>query len=488
MHLKKCSDLFPGIKKMLRDIEKLLATTGMSTILISHTNKKGDTHSYNMNATSFSSETNQHYVKLALVPVNDLAASDKNNGVIISDFNINTTAHISNTGEDQLLKKREWIKYIATSSYDVMWDWDIRTNNIYVGESIKKVLGFNVLNNITTFDKCLKHIPEEDRKRVEDKLHTVLASQETYWKDKFQFVKADGTIASTMSRASILREEDGTPLRMIGAMQDVSKMRDLEKKLKQQSTRQKEATKLDKIKHRELEDKLADEILLKEIGIAAAIVDAQELERSDLGRELHDNVNQLLGASRLYLDMARTEQGDISVYLRRSEEYTVSAIEAIRKLSKGLTTHTISDFGLFAAIDKLVTDTMQTQAIIIHYSIDKMLEDQLNLKFKLNIFRIIQEQINNIIKHAKAKHVNIQLSKNKFSVILTIADDGIGFDNLQDIKGIGLLNIKSRSSLYNGAVTVVSHPGEGCTIKVIFPLSEILSQELHKPSVTGTNY
>jgi signal transduction histidine kinase len=373
-----------------------------------------------------------------------------------------------------LLSNSDWVSHIASTSYDVMWDWDFKLREVYVGESVSQVFGYEINYNSVPYALCIKRITNEHRIRVQKKLQTVLASHQLTWTDKFSILKADGTIASTMSRASIIRDDAGTAIRMIGAMQDVTKLMKLEETIRQLSIDQKAATAADSEQQLRRVDQLAEEIVTREIGIAAAVVDAQELVRSELGRELHDNVTQLLGASQLYLDMARTEEGDVSIYLNQSEAYTRSAIQAIRELSKGLISDTLNDFGLSPAVDKLVCDTMEVQPLKISFVIDQKLDERLNLKCKLNIFRMIQEQVNNICKHAKAGNVSIHLTQNKYSVILTVSDDGVGFDVQELKKGIGLSNIRSRSALFNGAVNVLSQPGEGCTIKIIFPVNNIL--------------
>lgn len=107
------------------------------------------------------------------------------------------------------------------------------------------------------------------------------------------------------------------------------------------------------------EEKIRYEIRLKEKQIAEAMEDAKDSARSDIGKELHDNINQLLGASRMYLEMA-TRGGMINkMYLSRSSEYILTAIEEIRKLTKGLATDTIIHLGLCEAIENIAEDTME---------------------------------------------------------------------------------------------------------------------------------
>ena len=93
-------------------------------------------------------------------------------------------------------------------------------------------------------------------------------------------------------------------------------------------------------------------------------------------------------------------------------------------------------------------------------------------KFKLNVFRMVQEQLNNILKHSKATRMIISLSQSKKSIILTISDNGIGFDTGKHYKGIGLSNIRSRASTFNGVADFVSQPGQGCILTIIFHITD----------------
>ena len=99
----------------------------------------------------------------------------------------------------------------------------------------------------------------------------------------------------------------------------------------------------------------------------------------------------------------------------------------------------------------------------------------------MNVFRIAQEQLNNILKHARATEVTISLLQNKKSIILSISDNGVGFDTGKKQKGNGLDNIKSRAASYNGTGDFVSQPGQGCVLTVTFPDTNTL---LNKHLVT----
>jgi PAS domain S-box-containing protein len=222
----------------------------------------------------------------------------------------------------------------------------------------------------------------------------------------------------------------------------------------------------------DLEHQLDEEISGKEFQIASAVITAKEVERSDLGKELHDNVNQLLAASRMFMDMARRNKGKRNMYLSRSSEYTLTAIEEIRKLSKGLITDVVINLGLTNAIKHMTSDIMEAYPIKISCSMDKDIHQQMDAKFNLNIFRIVQEQLNNIIKHAKASIVFIRISQQKDKIVLSINDNGKGFDITRKVKGIGIRNIKSRAAFYQGTAHFESKKDRGCVLVVTFPIAE----------------
>ena len=95
--------------------------------------------------------------------------------------------------------------------------------------------------------------------------------------------------------------------------------------------------------------------------------------------------------------------------------------------------------------------------------------DKIESRKELMIYRVVQEQLNNILKHSKAENATIYLTKKGNNLLLTISDDGIGFDVHQRPKGIGVQNIKSRVEFYSGALDIISRPGEGCKFKIIIP-------------------
>lgn len=113
---------------------------------------------------------------------------------------------------------------------------------------------------------------------------------------------------------------------------------------------------------------------------------------------------------------------------------------------------------------------MRVKTLNIKFEHISFKEDLIPENQKLALFRIVQEQLNNIVKHACAQNVWIKLSKQENEFILKVKDDGKGFSSGQSRKGIGILNIKNRAELFNGEAEIVSQPGNGCLLTVVIPL------------------
>jgi PAS domain S-box-containing protein len=342
----------------------------------------------------------------------------------------------------------EWIRSIGKTTYDVTWDWDIVADQISFGKSYEKVFGHKLPATKVSFEQWMAFFQQEERDIMQKKVRKTFKSENKSWEDSFQFMCPDGKMSNVIIRSNIIRDSDGNAIRMIGVIHDISEMQ-------------------------KLEEILDWELLVKKSQITEAKVEARETERSDIGKELHDNVNQILAASMLYLDMARKDIKNGEIYLIHSSEYISTAIEEIRKLTKGLMTD--KDFGLCAAIEHVAGVTMKIHPVRIRCILKPSLEKAMSNKFKLNTYRIVQEHLNNILKHASASEIQITMSEVKTGFVLSIVDNGIGFDITKKKKnaGIGISNIISRTELFRGKASFITSPGNGCKLVLTFPITPI---------------
>lgn len=221
-----------------------------------------------------------------------------------------------------------------------------------------------------------------------------------------------------------------------------------------------------------LEIQLEKERMQKQQEITDAVITAEENERQEIGRELHDNIQQILVSCRLFLSMIKKKDISESGYssLLQTNQMIMSAIDEIRNLSHSMITPFMEKTTLKEAIEKVILNTTSASGIKISMEEIGLEEEKLSEKLRLTTFRIIQEQFNNILKYAKASYVLLKIVQDNEKLTLIIQDDGIGCDLSKKSSGIGLMNIKTRASLFNGEVSIRSSPGQGFELSVIMKL------------------
>lgn len=216
-----------------------------------------------------------------------------------------------------------------------------------------------------------------------------------------------------------------------------------------------------------MENELMEERLSKQKEITTAVLNAHENERTAIGKELHDNLNQILGAAKLYIEMAKTDEAVREMCLDRSSGYIMKVIEEIRKISKKLASPSVHLMGLIESIRNVIEDLVVVHPIRIEFHENGIVEKELEERLQLDILRIVQEQLNNVIKHANATLAIIHLTRLGNEICLVISDNGEGCDTSIEKLGVGLINIRSRAEANHGWVTISSRLGEGYMLKVI---------------------
>jgi two-component system, NarL family, sensor histidine kinase UhpB len=226
-----------------------------------------------------------------------------------------------------------------------------------------------------------------------------------------------------------------------------------------------------------LEKALHEQQAQKQQQIAEAILETQEEERKSLGAELHDNINQILATGQIYLSAGLRDQAFLLKYVSKGQDCILLAIEEIRKLSKILITPVFISTSLKQAIEDMTDEIREIKTIDIITELDVLEDISLSEVLKITIYRIIQEQLNNILKHAEASSVNIKINTKGDSIILSISDNGKGFDTQHPGNGVGMINIQNRAELFNGKVEIDSAPGMGCSLKVELNIKAVLPQK-----------
>ena len=203
--------------------------------------------------------------------------------------------------------------------------------------------------------------------------------------------------------------------------------------------------------------------------ITEAVIQAQESERSLIGRELHDNINQVLTTVKLHNEMVLEGVGEAKMILPRTLKHLQECINEIRSLSKRLSAPTLGKISLEESVNDLIDSINMTSKVKITREISGLENQVLKQELHTGLYRILQEQLNNVLKHAEASEVTVQLARNRETIQLTVTDNGKGFLMQRSRSGIGLMNMRTRAENLNGTFELKSQPGRGCKVQVVLP-------------------
>lgn len=203
--------------------------------------------------------------------------------------------------------------------------------------------------------------------------------------------------------------------------------------------------------------------------ITEAVIRAQEEDRSFIGLELHDNINQVLTTVKLHNEMILEGVGEAKIILPRTIHYLQNCINEIRSLSKRLSAPTLGKISLEESITDLIESINETNKVKITYNITGLKDPVLNKEIHIGVYRILQEQLHNVLKHSEASEVNVRLEHQQETIRLLVKDNGKGFIVNSRKTGIGLVNMQTRAESLNGTFEVQSQPGRGCKIEVVLP-------------------
>lgn len=202
-----------------------------------------------------------------------------------------------------------------------------------------------------------------------------------------------------------------------------------------------------------------------------AMIEGQEEERKRIASDLHDRLGSMLATVKLLFSALDTKidkaQEENTAQYIKANLLLDEACSEVRRISHNLSTGMVMSFGLVPALQELCDRVDQSGLIkckLMTYGMDERLDQSV----ETGVYRIVQELFSNILKHAKAKHIVVQINHVEGSLNITVEDDGVGF-NVEEKKqsgGMGLKNLSKRATQLNGLYTVDSHPGKG-TISII---------------------
>ncbi|MDB5276448.1 MAG: hypothetical protein JWR61_1403 [Ferruginibacter sp.] len=241
----------------------------------------------------------------------------------------------------------------------------------------------------------------------------------------------------------------GKPYRVFGILQDITERKQAE-----------ESVKL-------LENKILNQRTQEQKKIVRAVLKGQEKERNFIARELHDNVNQILAGCKLYLGSAGKKDDGIKELIKYPMQLIDLSIEEIRQLCQQLVSPQ-KGIDFKEQIQDVLYKLGQNTGILTSFTY-AVEQDLIPHELQLNIYRIIQELLNNASKYSDAKSIHVSITATGGFISITVADDGKGFNKKIKRQGIGISNIIYRAECFSGKVSINSSPGKGCRVHIKMP-------------------
>jgi signal transduction histidine kinase len=206
-----------------------------------------------------------------------------------------------------------------------------------------------------------------------------------------------------------------------------------------------------------------------------ALYDGQEMERRRISRELHDGLGQKLVGAKLQIENCNDhDPACLGMTMDATKTGLHAIIEELRRISNDLMPAALHELGLETALRNLCDESGRQLGFDVDFDTDIITAPDDHCAVYL--FRIVQEGIQNIIKHASATAISLQLIESRESYILILEDNGIGFNPVETKPGNGLSNMKERAGLLGGTISLESEPGKGTTIRVKIPTNEPTNQ------------
>jgi PAS domain S-box-containing protein len=263
---------------------------------------------------------------------------------------------------------------------------------------------------------------------------------------ELQAYRKDGSIIWTSEHVRAVRDETGAVLYYEGIVEEVTQRKQVE---------------------------------AERVELLRRLVSAQEDEQRRISRELHDQMGQSLAALLLGLKSLKDSVKEESTLesIHRLQDITNRIAEEMHSLIRELRPTALDDLGLHTALANYLEEWSQRSSVAIDFHSNGLLDQRLGTQLESTIYRIVQEAVNNTIKHAKAENISIILEKRGKRILLIVEDDGIGFDAEALLKTparnrrFGLLGMQERVALMGGSVSIESTPGVGTTVLVHIDIS-----------------
>ncbi len=351
--------------------------------------------------------------------------------------------------EKSLRLSEEQLRLAVTGAGLGTWHWDLRSNQIAPSDACLAIHGVALHETLTLDGFFADVVHPDDRAGVQFALEHAIADKSEYVHE-YRVPWFDGTYHWIAGRGCAYYDAAGNPLRMEGIVLDITASKQAEVALEAQAEQIRQ--------------------------MSRRLLGAQETERRHLARELHDETGQGLMALKINLQGALKHPAAPSSIERLQESLEVvdRTIAQIRNLLRDLRPSLLDDLGLVVALDTYCQGLAKRLGVSVTFVADSGLP-RLNFDIETVCYRIAQEALNNVTKHAQATSVHVKLEKRDDILTIEITDDGVGF-GIEAARGrgrggasLGIVGMRERTELVGGSLSIQSAVGAGTVVKATLP-------------------
>jgi two-component system sensor histidine kinase UhpB len=359
--------------------------------------------------------------------------------------------------QESLRKSRERFDLAVRGSNDGIWDWNLLTSEVYYSPRVRDLLGYSSDEFPDVIDSIDTHLHPDDHQRTWAAIRTHLDTRQSY-DIEHRLRTKDGRYRWFRCRGQAVWDETGQPVRMAGSLTDVH-----QRKMDEEALRQAQA-----------------DALLARQEFTQRLISAQEQERKRLAGELHDSLGQNLSLikNRIQLALTGAELPASAVnHIEAASKLMADCLNEVRNLAHHLRPLPIERVGLTDSLGALAQEVAESAAIRVENRLENV-DDLFVGEQATMLYRILQEALNNLVKHSRATAASVTLERDLHCVRFKIQDNGKGFDKGLVIgphrirTGIGLTSIDERVRMLGGSLDISTGPGQGTVLQLEIPLHE----------------
>lgn len=351
--------------------------------------------------------------------------------------------------EQQLLENQMKLREAQAIARISSWEVDLIRNQAIWSDELYKIFELDKSETEPSRNLFLSFIDPEDRETIQPLIEQARRDF-TESKIDFRFITSSGKKRYGYSEWRYGYDSYNNPVRLYGILQDVTDRKEAEEK------------------SRLLENQIQDQKIQEQKKIARAIIKAQDRQRNHIAQELHDNISQILFGAKFHLGIAGRKDQNVMELIQPPLELINNAMHEIHVLCHNLVAP-LKDIYLQEMIENLIRKQRENSENPIKINFTYLVPDDLSDDLKLNTYRIIQELLNNIIKHADARNVAIAIGIKEGCIHITVQDDGKGYNVKLKRRGLGISNIIDRVETFNGKVKMNSNLKMGTTTDIMIP-------------------